>query len=265
MCGLKTWAWTVALAVATASPAFAQQAGTTGTTGAATTGGTRATTGTGTGGITSGGTTTSGLGGSGAGGVGSGAGGNGTGTTTVQNYQMEAAPNIAAPTGTARSSLHASNRFAGYYANPYMQGSVTATNTAPGGFGLALYPATTGTGTVTGGRAGGAGAAGQRGLTTNTQSGILIPLPVQISYVAQMRFPTPPVASPALVADLRGIIDRGGFANPKSVQVIANGTDITLRGTVRDDDEARLAEGLVRLTPGVGNITNELSYPLASK
>lgn len=253
---MKTLAWVVALAATMAAPASAQITSSTvsptGTT-ATTTGGTRATTSTG--GITSGSSTTS----SGLSGT-----SNGSSTSGTQNFQMEAAPNITAPTGTARSSLQTSNRFAGYYANPMYQGSLTAANTAPGGFGIALYPATSGTGTVTGGRAGATGLT-NRGLATNTQSGILIPLPVQISYVAQMRFPTPPVATPKLQADLRGIINTGGLANPKGVEVVVTGTDVTLRGTVKDDEEARLAEGLVRLTPGVGNITNELSYPLASK
>ncbi len=81
-----------------------------------------------------------------------------------------------------------------------------------------------------------------------------------------MRFPTPPVTAIKLQTDLRGIIDAGGLSNSKSVQVLADGNNnVTLRGTVKDDEEARLVEGLVRLTPGVGGITNELTFPVASK
>ena len=46
-----------------------------------------------------------------------------------------------------------------------------------------------------------------------------------------------------------------------SVQVQVDGSAVVLRGAVRDGDEARLVEGLVRLTPGVGRVANELSYP----
>ena len=97
------------------------------------------------------------------------------------------------------------------------------------------------------------------------QSGILVPLPVQINYVAQMRFPTPPVPASQIQTDLRGIIDNGGLENSKTVQVVVAGTNVTLRGAVKDDEEARLVEGLVRLTPGVGAIKNELTFPVAIK
>jgi osmotically-inducible protein OsmY len=30
---------------------------------------------------------------------------------------------------------------------------------------------------------------------------------------------------------------------------------------VKDEEEARTAEGIIRLTPGVKNVTNELQYP----
>ncbi len=248
MRGLKTWASAAVIAAATASPAFAQM------TGGTTTGTTRAT-----GGITSGGTTGGNTLGGGNTGGGSSLGGN-------NNPQMDVQPTIAKPIGTSASSLQASNAFAGFYANPYFQGKDFYTKSAaPGGFGMPLY-GTTGTAAAGGrGAAGGLGAGGRGGQTASNQSGIVIPLPVPISYTATMRFATPPVPAAKLQADLRGIIDAGGIATPKSVQVIANGTDITLRGTVKDDEEARLVEGLVRLTPGVGNITNELTFPVASK
>lgn len=283
MRGLKTWAGAAALAAATAPPAFAQLTGgtTTGTAlggttvGAATSGapigGSRTT---GTGGLSSGGAPTgfggtssaSGFGGSGGGGFGSGGSGIGTG----QPQQLQTS-DILAPTGTATGSVQKSNFLAGYYGNPYFQGllsnNTTSRSSVPGGFGMALYPASAGTGAVTGGRGGATtGIGGQRGgLGTSTQSGILIPLPVQINYVAQMRFPTPPVPTTQLQTDVRRTIDTGGLTNPKAVQVITDGTNITLRGAVTDYDEARLAEGLVRLTPGVGGIANELTFPPASK
>jgi hypothetical protein len=109
------------------------------------------------------------------------------------------------------------------------------------------------------------GLGGQRGGTgsvLNTDPGQVVALPRQIAYTAQLKFATPPVAAPRLQADLRGVIDRAGLTVPAgNVQVQVDGTAVVLRGAVRDGDEARLVEGLVRLTPGVGRITNELSYP----
>lgn len=94
----------------------------------------------------------------------------------------------------------------------------------------------------------------------------MVPLPVQIAYPAQVQFPVSRVAAPRLQADLRGIIDAGGLANPKSVQILADSNNnVVLRGTVKDNDEARFVEGLVRTTPGVGGIINELSYPVTNK
>ena len=53
--------------------------------------------------------------------------------------------------------------------------------------------------------------------------------------------------------------------NPdRSVPLTNANNNVTLRGTVKDDDEARLVEGLVRITPGVGAIKNELAFPVAA-
>ena len=66
--------------------------------------------------------------------------------------------------------------------------------------------------------------------------------------------------------DLRVMIDGiSGIANPKGVQIITDAeNNVTLRGTVKDNDEARFVEGLVRTTPGVRAITNELTATSAA-
>jgi osmotically-inducible protein OsmY len=46
-----------------------------------------------------------------------------------------------------------------------------------------------------------------------------------------------------------------------NIRVIAQGEAIVLRGRVRDERERRLAEALIRLTPGVGLVKNELQPP----
>lgn len=258
MRGLKTWACAVVV-VATAAPAIAQQTGGggTGTTG-------RTGTTTGTGGITSGGTTTSG---------GTSMSGGGSGATTSDGTgaglpaQVEAPPVITALTGSTGSSTDPV--LGKFYGNPYYQGrDHTLTNVAPGGFGAALYPAgatgRTGAGASTTANRTGTSANGRTSSTN--MSGILIPLPVQINYAAEVRFASPPVAAPKLQGDLQTVVGTGGLANSKAVQVVVDGNNnVILRGTVMDDEEARLVEGLVRLTPGVRNISNELTFPVASK
>lgn len=270
MRGLQKWVWTVVLAIA-ATPVAAQQTSTGGGTGGGTggTGGTGGGTG-GTGGINSGGTSGgSGLGsGSNAlgGSQGGNSGGSGYGSTgTGGTLQAQAAPKLAAPTGTASNSLQKSNFLAGFYANPLYQGQISSqTNAAPGGFGNPLFP-TTG-GNTTGAR-GATGIGGRGTQNSANQSGIIIPIPVQMNYTSQLRFAPPPVAAGKMVTELRSAIDNApALTNSKAVQVITDANNnVTLRGTVKNDDEARLIEGLVRLTPGVGEIRNELAFPVASK
>ncbi len=279
MIGFKKWIWVAAVAVAASTPAFAQQQG--GQLGGTQTGGIQ------TGGIQSGGGLSGGgLSGGGSGGQPAGSGGQ---LGNFQLLQMQRAPTLSPPNGQATSSQAASNFLSGYYANPYFQGQIRSqTNAVPGGFGTPLYPATGtgGTGRVTGTQAGrttglgagrtGLGGAGQ-GANAN-QSGILIPLPVQINYAAELRFTPTPVAVGAIQTDLRGTIDRSSISAPQNVQIIvtevpirngvsvkATGNIVTLRGTVKDEDEARLVEGLVALTPGVDGIRNELTFPIARK
>ncbi|QJW96857.1 BON domain-containing protein [Frigoriglobus tundricola] len=248
MCGLRKWIWAVFAAAAAATPAVAQTSsstfsGSSGSSGATSTGGSSL--------------SGNSLGGNSSGGGGSGLGGSQQNGTALQGMQQ--APSLSAPTGTASTSLSSTNFLSGYYGNPYYQGLITATNNAPpGGFGMALYgnsSGTNGTGSVN------RGTSGNNNQNTNQISGILIPIQVQMTYSSQMRFAVPPVQATQMQADLRGAID-GSISNPKSVQVITDANNnVVLRGSVKDDDEVRLIEGLVRITPGVGAITNELTVP----
>ena len=239
---LRRLAYTSAIALAVASPAFAQQIG-TGTGGNIGTPATQATTQTNTSGT---GSTTSGI--------------PGASSTPQTNFQQ--APQITAPSvnasGNSNSGIASSNILRNTFGNPYYQG-INLTN-MPGGFGTALYPAATSTGT----RGGAQGARGSSGSVITDQGGILVPLPRQIAYASQIQFKMPagnPL--PQLQLDLRGSIDRVPttmLANPAGVKVEVDGRSVVLRGSVRDEEESHLVEGLVRLTPGVAAIKNELTY-----
>ena len=249
---LRRMAWAAALGLAVASPAFAQTTtgGTLGTpaTQATTTGTTANTTNAGQGTTNVGSSTP-------------------MGATSTPQSNFTAASQLQAPSkyanGSSNSAIAASNPFKNYFANPYYQG-INSTN-QPGGFGTALYPATTsGTRGGTAGQGGRAGAASSS-VNTTDPGGILAPLPRQIAYASQIQFKLPPGAGlTQLQTDLRGSIDRiptTMLANPAGVKVEVDGRSVVLRGSVRDEEESHLVEGMVRLTPGVGAIKNELAFP----
>jgi osmotically-inducible protein OsmY len=50
-----------------------------------------------------------------------------------------------------------------------------------------------------------------------------------------------------------------------NVEAITSGNEVTLRGTVASAEEARLIEGMTRLTPGVRSVNNELTFPVEKR
>jgi osmotically-inducible protein OsmY len=199
-------------------------------------------------------------------------------------------------TSSNTSSLNSSNAFSYYYANPYFQGKAGATSTtAPGGFGTALYgtstssnafssnttgrttgtTATTGRNAATGNTAtnafGGntltgqnAANRGQTGAAGSTTSGIVVQLPRQISYTSTLNFPAPVVTMPQMQQNLRVSLDRSTMlSNPRGIELTMDGNVVVLKGNVATEDEQRLVEGMIRLTPGVRDVRNELKVPVA--
>ena len=66
-------------------------------------------------------------------------------------------------------------------------------------------------------------------------------------------------AVPRLLADIRGSIERSSTLKSKgSITVSIEGNVVMLRGEVGSERELRIAEGLARMTPGVGDVRNEL-------
>lgn len=192
-----------------------------------------------------------------------------TGGTTLAT--VEKAPNITGvsaynSTNSTNTGVQQSNFLRNTFGNPYYQGRYTATVAqAPGGFGALLYPATNTTGTGAGGRGqGGVGAAGAGGsINVQDPGGIIANLPRQIAYTSVVKFQAPAMPAGQMQSDLSGMISRATMiSNPAGVQVTADASNnVVLRGAVRDRDEARTVEGMVRMTPGVRKITNELTYP----
>jgi hypothetical protein len=197
------------------------------------------------------------------------------------------APGAAGGGGGGSSVISTSNFLSGTYGNPYYQGtysnatSNSGKGVAPGGFGSPTFGNATGgyggqIGSAAGGAAGrnalgGAGRAGLGGIGglggrggagSGDPGGYLVQLPVQIQHTAIARFPTMPVATSKLQADVSGMIARtSAIANPAGVAATVDRGIVTLTGTVRDMDEARAVANMIRLTPGVRRINNELNFP----
>ena len=101
----------------------------------------------------------------------------------------------------------------------------------------------------------------------NAQSvvgGVIVPLSVPITYTSKLMFAPPPVTAPALATDVRQMLDRSNsIAAPGMIDVFTNGQVVVLRGLVASVEEAQTAEGMIRLTPGVRNVVNELKVQTA--
>lgn len=165
---------------------------------------------------------------------------------------------------------------AGVGGSPGSTTGTTGTTGRTGTTGTTTFPGLSSTGTGTTGRTGttgfgntgatgfgNTGRAGGTGTTGTTQGGgQIIPLPQQISYTAVVNFRTPQLTPAKMQSDVRAAIDRSTMiANPRGIEVVSEAGFVLLRGSVKDEDEARLVEGMVRLTPGVRDVRNELKFP----
>jgi hypothetical protein len=187
--------------------------------------------------------------------------------------------------GAAPSGIGGTGGFAGAAGNTGAAGrtgaGATTGMTAFGGAtGAGGLTGTTGFGGTTGGRTagafgantglgGGLGGTGRLGNTgalggfggANQNNGLSSPRP--IAYTATYKFPVAIVTPTQQQSDLRLMIDTSSqLASAKDVQVSAKaGGIVVLQGTVKDEDEARLVEGMMRITPGVRDVVNELKFP----
>jgi hypothetical protein len=127
-------------------------------------------------------------------------------------------------------------------------------------FGSLLYNNTTGTATM-GGSAG-------MGMTNRGGYGTSIGIRRAPAYTVALSSEVAPstAAGPLQVrADLQDVLARSSRLNARdTIQVGMVGPVVVLRGTVLDEHDRRLAENLIRLSPGVHEIRNELVVPGAT-
>lgn len=79
-------------------------------------------------------------------------------------------------------------------------------------------------------------------------------------YATVVRFETAPMPAAQIRSDLQQVVMRSAsLPSRQGIQVGTVGGRIVLRGTVGSVDEKILAENMLRLTPGVGDVQNELT------
>ena len=139
-----------------------------------------------------------------------------------------------------------------------------------GSFGQPLYKISTPTASATQASLGTASVGGRgtssslsSASTSNANYGAVMTETTRRPAVAAMLDETFPLNLPTgsrLEADLRSILDRStSFTNRDNISISVDGRIVTLHGVVPNASERRLAESLLRMTPGVGMIKNELT------
>lgn len=263
-----------------ATSLFAQGGLGGGSTGGGSPGGGGGTTGGG-GGLGGGGGGTGGGGGPGGGSAGGGGlgGGSGAGATSnavdqtnflrssYSNPLYMGRPNQVTTNSTGTIGTNSTGSTIGYSTNSSQSGgfgnpSFGNSSSAAGATGR-VGAGGIGAGGIGGGRAatttGLGGRAGGGGVIAATQANRI---GTRITYSATLKFPAKPILHTEVHAEVRSILDRSTMLkNPAGIQVALEDRTVVLRGNVADDDERRLVEGMIRLTPGVRDVRNELTVP----
>jgi hypothetical protein len=185
-----------------------------------------------------------------------------SGSSTAQGVTVSGPSTNAAPTQTvgnaSASGLSQSNWLGPYYANPLAAGLGTTKsgNNVRGrtSFTSPLYTATTTTTTGITGRGVTAGITTGGGAASQLQTGRRAP-----TYSAAIGFKYRPVASSRVMDDAAAALARSSSLEAsRGIKVAMDGSTLVLRGEAADDHDSRLAEALVRMTPGVHDVRNEL-------
>lgn len=225
-----------------------------------------------------------GISGGSPGGSSGGMSGGSAGGTSLQSTTLStlgSTPTITAPSNTsgAQSSVSSSNFFGPYYANPYYQGVLSnssSNNNNPGGFGTVLF---SGTGSSSGG--GQIGYAGTSGSTTSTStagrvgsksstgssttSAVVIGAPYAISAPFRTAFPVAAVPHSQLQSEILGMLARTRDVSVRDLQVLTDGKNVTVKGFVNSEEDAKAVRRMINMTPGTGGVINEIKFPVVKQ
>jgi hypothetical protein len=137
-------------------------------------------------------------------------------------------------------------------------------------FGSPLYATTTSTNISTtnlgtlGNRLGGTGTGlySSGGYSSNSATSGVRRAP---AYTATLGFPYTPATPSKLQTDVQQkLANSTALTSSRNIQVVVDGSTVVLQGRVADDRDRRLAESLVRLTPGVRDVQNNIEVGQAS-
>jgi hypothetical protein len=180
----------------------------------------------------------------------SGLGASRTGQTGSSSIGVGASVTTLSPTASGAAT---SNPIGAYYLNPLSAGKAGGSGKMTGMW-TPLYTATTTT-TPTTGITG----------TLNSTSGMNLNQAGSIlnrrgpAYTVSVTFPYEPPSAGQLRTEAENVLARSSSLSMKdTIKVKADGQTLVLEGQVRNDQERRLAENMVRLTPGVRSIQNNL-------
>jgi hypothetical protein len=197
-----------------------------------------------------------------------------TGTGGVAGFQggYGSQSTTARPGATSAGGVSSSNPFAAYYANPLAAGLAgSGTTTSRTTFGSALFanvnPTTTSSTSGLGfagsrsgmGAMGGAGFMGGLGGGTASIASSATTTRRAPTYSASLSFSNNTAVPPRLQSSLQQIVTQSTAlqASP-GIQVAMEGSTVVLQGWAASDHDRRLAENMVRLTPGVRDVRNDV-------
>ena len=164
--------------------------------------------------------------------------------------------------GSGATGAGAGSAFSPYYFNPLAAGAPNVTSPT---FTSPIYG-----GTTTGGAQGGLGLGGFPGnfpSQANLPPGNTATGPNTLSrrtsnYTASPGFDYRPAGPSQVQGAVEQVLARSTSLSPsRNIRVAVEGPAVVLRGTVASEQDRRVAEALIRLTPGVFDVRNELEVP----
>jgi hypothetical protein len=213
------------------------------------------------------------MGGGGLTGGGLGSGGTFTGSSGSSGTSgtftgISGAQSIGVIGTNTRSATNSGSLWTPFAANPYAAGLTSGTTSrAAATFGQPLYNVTTTSVTTTGGTAalsrgsalGGYGGLGT-GLGTSGTSNASVRRSPQ--YGATISFRYPRATNSRIQSEVANVLARSSALEAsRGIQVEMRGNAIVLKGRAADAHDRKLAESLVRMTPGVHDVINEITLP----
>ena len=168
--------------------------------------------------------------------------------------------------GSGTYPVSTTNPFASTYANPLSAGLPTNSGTSSTGpaFGSPLYGKTVVPNLQSTGSTGGlSSSTSMTNMVGASSVGVKRSLPYQAVY-GPVAWPAAPATSSTAPlkarADLQDMLGQSASLPSRAgIKVLTNGSAVVLQGKVTDHHERQLAEAIVRLSPGVYDVHNELA------